>query len=60
MDSESSIARTARDLCDKLFAIESELDKLTTQERYEERLVQEKPVFDAFVYAARRTAAART
>ena len=39
-----------------MFAIESELNKLTTQERYEERLVQEKPVFDAFWSWAEKTA----
>ena len=48
VDSDDSIAKTARDFCDKLFAIESELDKLTTEERFKERLTQEKPVFDAF------------
>ena len=48
VDSEDSIAKTARDFCDKLFAIESELDKLTTEERFKERLTQEKPVFEAF------------
>lgn len=45
---EDSIAKTARDFCDKLFAIESELDKLTTEERFKKRLTQEKPVFEAF------------
>lgn len=48
VDSEDSIAKTARDFCDKLFAIESELDKLTTEERFKKRLTQEKPVFEAF------------
>lgn len=48
VDSDDSIAKTARDFCDKLFAIESELDKLTTEERFKERLTQEKPVFEAF------------
>lgn len=45
---EDSIAKTTRDFCDKLFAIESELDKLTTEERFKKRLTQEKPVFEAF------------
>ena len=48
MDSEDSIAKTARDFCDKLFAIESELNNLTTEERFNKRLTQEKPVFEAF------------
>ena len=48
VDSDDSIAKTARDFCDKLFAIESELDKQTTEERFNKRLTQEKPVFDAF------------
>lgn len=55
-DSESSIAGTARDFCDKLFAIESDLDKLITKERSNERLVQEKPVFDEFWSWAEKTA----
>ena len=48
VDSEDSIARTGRDFCDKLFAIESELDSRTTEERFEQRLTLEKPVFEAF------------
>ena len=48
VDSENSIARTAKDYCDKLFSIESELDRLTTEERFNERLTQEKEVFEAF------------
>ena len=56
VDSESSIAKTARDFCDKLFAIESELDKLTTEERFSKRLAQEKEVFDAFWSWAEKTA----
>ena len=48
MDSEDSIAKTSRNYCDKLFSIESELDRLTTEERFNERLTQEKPVFEAF------------
>ena len=48
VDSEDSIAKTARNYCDKLFSIESELDRLTTEERFNERLTQEKPVFEAF------------
>ena len=48
VDSEDSIAKTARDFCDKLFAIESELNNLTTEERFNKRLTQERPVFEAF------------
>ena len=48
VDSAESIAKTARDFCNKLFAIESELDSLTSEERFNERLTQEKPVFEAF------------
>ena len=48
MDSENSIAKTARDFCDKLFAIEAELDSLTSEERFNKRLMQERPVFEAF------------
>ena len=48
VDSEDSIAKTARDFCDRLFAIEAELDKCTTEERFNQRLTQEKPVFEAF------------
>lgn len=48
MDSEDSVAKTGRDFCDKLFAIEAELDSLTTEERFIKRLMQEKPVFEAF------------
>lgn len=55
-DSENSIARTARDFCDKLFAIESELDKLKAEGRIKERLVQERPVFDAFWSSAEKAA----
>ena len=48
VDSENSIAKTARNFCDKLFAIEAELGSLTTEERFNERLTQEKPVSEAF------------
>lgn len=48
VDSEDSVAKTGRDFCDKLFAIEAELDSLTTEERFIKRLMQEKPVFEAF------------
>ena len=48
VDSENSIAGTGRDFCDKLFAIEAELDSLTSEERYNKRLTQEKEVFEAF------------
>ncbi len=48
VDSENSIARTGRDFCDKMFAIEAELDSLTNEERYNKRLTQEKEVFEAF------------
>lgn len=48
VDSENSIARTGRDFCDRLFAIESELDSLSTEKRYNKRLTQEKPVSEAF------------
>lgn len=56
VDSEDSIAKTARDFCDKLFAIESELDTLTSEERFHKRLAQEKPVFEAFWSWAEKTA----
>ena len=48
LDSEDSIAKIARDFCDRLFAIEAELDKCTTEERFNERLTQAKPVSEAF------------
>ena len=48
VNSEESIANTGRDFCDKQFAIESELDNLTSEERYNKRLIQEKPVFKTF------------
>ena len=48
VNSEDSIARVARDYCDKLFEIEAKLDSLTTEERFNKRLMQEKPVFEAF------------
>ena len=38
VDSADSIAKTARDYCDKLFAIESEFDILTSEERFNECL----------------------
>ena len=34
--------------CDNLFSIEAELDSLTSEERYNKRLTQEKEVFEAF------------
>jgi len=46
---KNSIARTTKDFCDKLFAIEAELDKCTTEERFKERLTQEKPVSEEFL-----------
>lgn len=48
VDSENSIAKTGSDFCDKLFSIEAELDSLTSEERYNKRLTQEKEVFEAF------------
>ena len=56
VDSEDSIARTGRDFCDKLFAIEAELDSLTTEERFEQRLTLEKSVFETFWSWAEKTA----
>ena len=48
VDEADVIAKTARDYCDKLFKIESELEHMTNEERYNERLTREKPVFEAF------------
>ena len=48
VNSEDSTAKTARDFCDRLFAIEAELDKCTTEERFNQRLTKEKPVSEAF------------
>jgi len=48
LDSEDSIAKTGRDFCDKLFSIEAEFDSLTSEERYNKRLTQEKEVFETF------------
>ena len=48
VNSEDSTAKTARDFCDRLFAIEAELDECTTEERFNQRLTQEKPVYEAF------------
>ena len=56
VDSEDSIAKAARDYCDKLFSIESELDRLTREERFNERLTQEREVFEAFWSWAEKTA----
>lgn len=48
VDGEDSIAKTGRDFCDKLFSIETELVSLTSEERYNKRLTQEREVFEAF------------
>lgn len=48
VNSENSIAKTGRDFCDKLFAVVSELDRLTTEEQFKQRLMQEKSMFEAF------------
>ncbi len=48
VDEADVIARTARDYCDKLFQIESELENMTAEERYNERLTRENTVFEAF------------
>ena len=58
VDEADVIARTARDYCDKLFQIESELEHMTAEERYNERLTQEKPVFEAFWSWAEKVAPA--
>lgn len=47
--------------CDRLFALEKEFAKLTPEERYEQRLKQEKPVLDAFsALAEKRTVAPKS
>ena len=47
--------------CDRLFALEKEFAKLTPEERYEQRLKQEKPVLDAFsAWAEKRTVAPKS
>lgn len=47
--------------CDRLFALEKEFAKLTHEERYEQRLKQEKPVLDAFsAWAEKRTVAPKS
>lgn len=46
-DREGSAALEGQQYCTKLFAIERELAGLTPEERYEQRLKQEKPVLDA-------------
>lgn len=48
VESEESLAKLGRDYCDELFRIEKELENLTNEKRYEQRLTQEKPVFEAF------------
>lgn len=48
VETEKSIAKTGRDFCDELFRIEHELEEMKSEKRYEERLSQEKSVFDAF------------
>ena len=44
-----SAALEGQQYCTKLFALEKELAKLTPEERYEQRLKQEKPVLDALL-----------
>ena len=47
--------------CDRLFALEKEFAKLTPEERYGQRLKQEKPVLDAFsAWAEKRTVAPKS
>ena len=47
--------------CDRLFALEKEFAPLTPEERYEQRLKQEKPVLDAFsAWAEKRTVAPKS
>lgn len=41
-------AETGRDYCDRLFKIEEKLSLLTPKERYEKRLLLERPVLDDF------------
>ncbi len=48
VDGEDSIAKTGRNFCDRLFSIEAELDSLTSEERYNKRLTQERQVFETF------------
>ena len=43
---EGSAALTGKRYCDKLFAIEKELEKLSPESRFEERQEQAKPVLD--------------
>jgi len=45
---EGSAALTGKRYCDKLFAIEKELEKLSTESRLEERQKQARPVLDEF------------
>ncbi len=45
---EGSSAAQGLAYCDRLFALEKEFAELTPEERYEQRLKQEKPVLDAF------------
>ena len=45
---EKSAAETGRDFCDKLFHIESQLENMTSAERKEERIRQEKPLLEAY------------
>jgi transposase len=47
--------------CTQLFKLEKELDKVTPEERYEQRLEKEKPVLDAMLaWANTRTAAPKS
>lgn len=45
---EKSSAEIGRDFCDKLFHIESQLENMTSAERKEERIRQEKPLLEAY------------
>ena len=41
-------AHKGLELCNKLFVLEREYEKLSTQERFKERLIRSKPIFDEF------------
>ena len=57
-DRAGSAALEGQQYCTKLFAIERELADLTPEERYEQRLKQEKPVLDALLAWAQSKSAA--
>ena len=49
MGSASVVAKEGLEFCNRLFAIERDLNEVTRDERYQIRLVRSRPVLDAFL-----------